>query len=221
MPLLYQVYRAQRRGWKRLTPDAQRELRLFVSSQKTKNGYRNAGGREDEYYKQFGKVLEAVFQPLNLLKTRINLSVQESRNKNTTYGSFFRFLEKEMRMQRPKEIEVSVPKILTTNAACCILAMQSQTGKPLDATLLTWLKARQDETGGFYASEQAPIPDLLSTAVALFTLRLVGTETRDASDFVQAHWMEGGGFTPTLLDDYSDVEYCFYGLLALGSTTKR
>ena len=60
-------------------------------------------------------------------------------------------------------------------------------------------------------------PDLLSTAVALFTLRLVGAEARDASDFIHAHWLDNGGFAPTIFDDYSDVEYVFYGILALGA----
>jgi hypothetical protein len=58
---------------------------------------------------------------------------------------------------------------------------------------------------------------MLSTAVALFTLRLIGAEFRDATQFIQAHWLYNGGFAPTLLDDYSDVEYVFYGLLALGT----
>jgi hypothetical protein len=80
-----------------------------------------------------------------------------------------------------------------------------------------WLQQRQDETGGFYASEQAPIPDLLSTAVGLFTLRLIGKEVKDATPFIEAHWLDNGGFAPTIYDEYSDVEYVFYGLLALGS----
>ena len=83
--------------------------------------------------------------------------------------------------------------------------------------MVSWLKDRQDETGGFYASEVAPVPDLLSTAVALFTLRLIGKHPLSASRFIEAHWLDMGSFAPTLLDDYSDVEYLFYGLLALGS----
>lgn len=217
MPLLYQVYRTLRRGWKSLTPEAQMTLKTFVASQKTAGGYMNAGGHEDEYYKQFGEVLEAVFSPRRLIRIRPSLTVQESRNRNTVYGHFFQFLEAEMRMQRPREVEVKVPRVLTTNAACCILAMQKQTGRQPNAGLVAWVQERQDETGCFYASEHAPIPDLLSTSVALFTLRLLAAEAKDASDFIQAHWLESGGFMPTLLDEYSDVEYCFYGLLALGS----
>ena len=220
MPLIYTVYRALRRGWKRLTPESQQALRAFVSSQKTANGYMNAGGREDAYYGQFGRVLQAVVSPVRLMCMNIHLDVQESRGRDTVYARFFDFLEKEMWLRRPKEIDISVPDVLTTNAVCCLLAMQHQTGQPLDKNHVEWLRQRQDASGGFYASELAPIPDLLSTAVALFTLSLTGMPVNDATSFIQAHWREGGGFTPSLLDDYSDVEYVFYGLLGLG-TLKR
>ena len=220
-PLLYKVYRALRRGWKRMTPEAQQAVKALVASQKTANGYMNAGGHEDEYYDQFGKVLEAVFTPGRLLGMKFNLTVQESRHKDTVYGRFFDFVESEMRGVRSKvgseKCEVREEKVRTTNAVCCILAMQYQMGKPLDAACVSWLQQRQDEFGGFHANEESPVPDLLSTAVGLFTLRLVGAAVMDASQFIQAHWIDNGGFAPTLYDDYSDVEYVFYGLLALGS----
>ncbi len=116
-----------------------------------------------------------------------------------------------------KALLTNLPPARTTNAACCILAMQYQTRSLPDPDLLIWLHERQDESGGFRATDQAPIPDLLSTAVALFTLRLLGAEFKDASDFIRAHWLDNGGFAPTIFDNYSDVEYVFYGLLALGS----
>jgi len=220
-PLLYKVYRALRRGWKRMTPEAQQAVKTFVASQKTANGYMNAGGHEDAYYQQFGEVLEAVFTPIRLLGMKLNLTVQESRHKDTVYGRFFDFVENEVRGKRcevrGESLAFRVSSVMTTNAVCCILAMQHQMGKPLDAASVSWLQQRQDETGGFHANEEAPIPDLLSTAVGLFTLRLIGVAAKDASQFIQAHWMDNGGFAPTLYDDYSDVEYVFYGLLALGS----
>lgn len=201
-----------------MTPEAQRAVQTFVASQKTAHGYMNAGGHEDAYYQQFGEVLEAVFTPRKLLTTNIRLTVQESRHKDTVYGRFFDFLNDEMTLgKRGKRIALNVPKLMTTNAVCCILAMQHQMGLQSDATDVEWLQKRQDETGGFYASEQAPIPDLLSTAVALFTLRLLEIHVKDATPFIQAHGLDNGGFAPTLYDDYSDVEYVFYGLLALGS----
>lgn len=201
-----------------MTPEAQRAVQTFVASQKTAHGYMNAGGHEDAYYQQFGEVLEAVFTPRKLLTTNIRLTVQESRHKDTVYGRFFDFLNDEMTLEkRRKRVALNVPKVMTTNAVCCILAMQHQMGLQSDATDVEWLQKRQDETGGFYASEQAPIPDLLSTAVALFTLRLLEINVKDATPFIQAHGLDNGGFAPTLYDDYSDVEYVFYGLLALGS----
>ena len=201
-----------------MTPEAQRAVQTFVASQKTAHGYMNAGGHEDAYYQQFGEVLEAVFTPRKLLTTHIRLIVQESRHKDTIYGHFFDFLNDEMTLEkRERRVEFNVPKVMTTNAVCCILAMQHQMGLQSDATDVEWLQKRQDETGGFYASEQAPIPDLLSTAVALFTLRLLEINVKDATPFIQAHGLDNGGFAPTLYDDYSDVEYVFYGLLALGS----
>lgn len=231
MPLLYKVYRTLRRGWKRMTPEAQRAVQAFVASQRTDGGYMNAGGHADAYYSQFGRVLEAVFSPRRLLGMPIHLTVQESRHKDTIYGQFFDFLENELHLNRHKADNVqcsmfNVPlgrrtlarqECSTVNAVCCLLAMQYQTNRLLDSNLLSWLQARQDETGGFHATDEAPIPDLLSTAVAFFTLRLVGAEAHDATNFIHAHWLDNGGFAPTILDDYSDVEYVFYGLLALGS----
>ena len=216
-PLLYKVYRTLRSGWKRMTPEAQRALQTFVASQQTVGGYMNAGGRADAYYSQFGRLLEAVFSPHRLLGMPISLTVQESRHKDTIYSQFFDFLEDELHLVNPKPNAVTLPQIMTTNAVCCLLAMQHQSDGQPDPDLLVWLQARQDETCGFHATDEAPIPDLLSTAVALFTLRLVGAEVRDATDFIHAHWLDNGGFAPTVLDDYSDVEYVFYGLLALGS----
>ena len=204
-----------------MTPEAQQAVRAFVASQRTDGGYINAGGREDAYYSQFGRVLEAVFSPHRLLGMPISLTVQESRHKDTIYGQFFDFLEDELHINHHKadNVQCSMFNVQrsTVNAVCCLLSMQHQTGAATDPSLLSWLQARQDETGGFHATDEAPVPDLLSTAVALFTLRLVGAEARDASDFIHAHWLDNGGFAPTILDDYSDVEYVFYALLALGS----
>ncbi|MBO4754999.1 MAG: hypothetical protein J5543_10415 [Bacteroidales bacterium] len=216
-PLLYQAYRTLRRGWKRMTPEARHAVEAFVASQRTDHGYMNAGGREDDYYKQFGRVLEAVFSPYRLLGMDISLTVHESRHKDTIYGRFFDFLEAEMHAVRPKDVSFDCPKVMTTNAVCCLLSMQHQTGATASPEWIEWLQQRQDATGGFHATDQAPVPDLLSTAVALFTLRLVGAEARDASDFIHAHWLDNGGFAPTIFDDYSDVEYVFYGILALGA----
>ena len=223
-PLLYKVYQTLRRGWKHISPEAQQALQAFVASQKTDEDYMNAGGAPDAYYQQFGEVLEAVFSPHKLLTHPVRLTVYESQHTDTIYGRFFDFLQWEIspvhRLSTGYALDLAscpLGELNITNAICCILSMQHQTGQQPDPSLIVWLQQHQDTTGGFYASDQAPIPDLLSTAVALFTLRLVSAQVRDATDFIQAHWLGNGGFAPTLYDDYSDVEYVFYGLLAIGA----
>lgn len=204
-----------------MTPETATALQSFVASQQAVDGYMNAGGHVDAYYTQFGRVLETVFSPRKLLHMPLRLTVQSSRHQETVYGRFFDFLEQELTFgmkRRNEEVKsLEMPRVMTTNTVCCLIAMQYQMGKELDEAHVEWLCQRQHPSGGFYASDLAPIPDLLSTAVALFTLRLIGVKVIDASDFIQVHWLDSGGFAPTLYDDYSDVEYVFYGLLALGT----
>ena len=204
-----------------MTPETATALQSFVASQQAVDGYMNAGGHVDAYYTQFGRVLETVFSPRKLLHMPLRLTVQSSRHQETVYGRFFDFLEQEltfvMKRRNDEAKTLEMPRVMTTNAVCCLIAMQHQMGKELDEACVDWLCQRQHPSGGFYASDLAPIPDLLSTAVALFTLRLIGVKVIDASDFIQVHWLDSGGFAPTLYDDYSDVEYVFYGLLALGT----
>ena len=44
-----------------MNPEAQQAMQTFVASQKTAQGYMNAGGHEDAYYTHFGQEHEAVF----------------------------------------------------------------------------------------------------------------------------------------------------------------
>jgi hypothetical protein len=214
VPLMVKVYFRLRKGWKRLNKDAQQQVKQYLLSQRRANGYLNTGGQVDAYYTQFGKVLEAVLSPVKVIwLPKKPLVVKESMGRDTIYGQFFAFLSGDS----PIIPHTSDIRHLTSTAVCCILAMQHQTGETLDTSLISWLKERQDETGGFRASEVAPVPDLLSTAVALFTLWLIGEHPQSAARFIEAHWLDVGSFAPTLLDEYSDVEYLFYGLLALGS----
>ena len=104
------------------------------------------------------------------------------------------------------------------NATTAALSVLGQQQGYRSRPALSYLLKSQEPTGGFKATASAPIPDLLSTATALFTLKNYGVAPhRDATDFVEAHWLDNGSFAPTLLEEESDVEYLFYGLLALGS----
>lgn len=104
-----------------------------------------------------------------------------------------------------------------TAAAVCVLHSQRQ---PLPAQVGEWLLQQHHPEGGFKATPNAPIPDLLSTATALHALeRLQGSLEpirEPCLDFIDTLWSSQGGFYGHWADDQLDCEYAFYGLLALG-----
>lgn len=242
-PLLIQLIASLYRARKTLTAEARSRVLAFLRSQQSGHSYLNAGGRPDDYYTQFGVLCSMALGDYRLWKILYLLHHRgriQSGKKNTIsiktetvetmYTLFFSFLHKELYGFKP-EVDFTNYKCSgegyanelrrrspNTNATCCALCMQWQMGIPRDEEAIEWLLDLQDENGGFLAQKEAPMPDLLSTAVALFTLRTLGIKPRkDANDLIDAHWMENGGFMPTLADPYSDVEYVFYGLLAIGS----
>lgn len=107
----------------------------------------------------------------------------------------------------------------STNATAAALMVKGQAlGYDSSCEEIELLRNMQLECGGFKADGNTLMPDLLSTATALFTLHSYGVAPRQsASEFVEAHWLDSGGFAATVLDAESDVEYTFYGLLALGT----
>jgi len=74
-------------------------------------------------------------------------------------------------------------------------------------------------SGGFKAFTHLDHPDMLSTAVALFALLHAGADLRllkpSMLDFIQSNY-SNGAFLSGDGDLTADVEYTFYGLLALG-----
>ncbi len=101
------------------------------------------------------------------------------------------------------------------------LLAKRQLGAGVDGEALRWLAEQQDARGGFAASKASPLPDTLSTAVALFALRVGGWEERStykaAAGYLRDHWLDTGGFASVINDEQSDSEYTFYGLLAMGA----
>lgn len=73
--------------------------------------------------------------------------------------------------------------------------------------------------GGFKAFNHLDRADMLSTAVALFALNYAGADLRlikpSTLDFIQSNY-SAGAFLSGDGDQTEDVEYTFYGLLALG-----
>jgi hypothetical protein len=75
-------------------------------------------------------------------------------------------------------------------------------------------------TGGFRALHTTSSEDLLSTGVALYALNYAESDIRlikpDCLAYVDSLF-HNGGFRSTEQDVETDIEYTFYGLLALGS----
>ncbi len=106
----------------------------------------------------------------------------------------------------------------TTNATVAALAIRGQLEGYCPTADVHYLYSLQESSGGFAAVKASPLPDLLSTATSLFMLNCYEIKPRyTARDFIEAHWLDSGGFSATLMEDKSDVEYVFYGLLALGA----
>lgn len=104
-----------------------------------------------------------------------------------------------------------------TAAAATALRHLGQSVRPAVAD---WLLGRCDPGGGFVAMPLAPLPDLLSTAVALHALAGMGTSldaVRPACvEHVQGLRAAEGGFYGSRADDVLDCEYTYYALLTLG-----
>ncbi|MFV1994371.1 MAG: prenyltransferase/squalene oxidase repeat-containing protein [Verrucomicrobiales bacterium] len=108
----------------------------------------------------------------------------------------------------------------TTPAAAAAVTLYRHLEAPAPEGASDWILGRLHSEGGFLAFPRAPMPDLLSTGVALHALDglEVGLDRlRDAClDFVDTLWSAAGGFHGNWADDEIDAEYTYYGLLALG-----
>jgi len=108
----------------------------------------------------------------------------------------------------------------STPATAAAVATLASLGRPAPSDAAGWLLDRRHESGGFLAAPDAPLPDLLSTAVTLHALDLLEAPWRDhrdaVLDFLDTLWTAVGGFHGSWADDEPDAEYTFYGLVALG-----
>ncbi len=115
------------------------------------------------------------------------------------------------------DIEIPVPNVPATAAAVSVCR---NLRIPIPAETGPWILSNIHPTGGFLPFPQAPMPDLLSTAVALHTLDGLQISFDDKKemmlDFVDSLWTAEGGFHGSWDDDDLDIEYTYYGLLALG-----
>lgn len=108
----------------------------------------------------------------------------------------------------------------STNATAAAMTLLRNLSVPVDQGVADWLMRQLHPQGGFLAMPGAPMPDLLSTATALHALAgfQVSLEAVGEAclDFLDSLWTNEGSFHGHWHEDLLDVEYTFYGLLALG-----
>jgi prenyltransferase beta subunit len=115
--------------------------------------------------------------------------------------------------------EPTMPHSITTATSAAILLQQWIAGET-DQSAINALLGCEVAGGGFRSFPNAPLPDLLSTATALYALRVCNVKTKHRNahlNFIEALWDNNGGFCGDLSDSVSDCEYTFYALLALGA----
>lgn len=159
---------------------------------------------------------------------RLSLSFWKERYSiNISYRSFVLFLTLDAVLPFPGLLTFGAGKMLkrTTvdqHSPCSEVAAKVFLQKMLgenSATEVESLKSFADKRGGFRAFHHVEQPDMLSTAVALFALDFAGSDLRllkpTCLGFIQENYSDGA-FLSGDGDQTMDVEYTFYGLLALG-----
>ncbi len=172
------------------------------------------------HYKLFGDDVEA-----KKLRNKVTDSLKQNLQKpdynlflgilclyvHHDYFSIFKILRK----MEVEENENDLP--------CPVLAakaiMLTASGKEITKTVQNLMLFYRGN-GNFGALKNSPTGDLLSTAVALFALQFIGADLRlikpDCLVYIDSLY-ENGSFRATELDFETDIEYTFYGMLALGS----
>jgi prenyltransferase beta subunit len=146
---------------------------------------------------------------------------------NLSYRSFVSFLTLDAVLPFQKMLMLLFRKLLLrleadTQSSCPEVAakvflgkMRNQNGK----ADLELLQSFSCDTGGFRAFQHSEKADMLSTAVALYALDFAGCDLRllksGCLGFIR-HNFADGAFLSGDGDLTTDLEYTFYGLLALG-----
>jgi hypothetical protein len=115
--------------------------------------------------------------------------------------------------------DLGMPLGLTPSTAAAATLLR-HLGSPVPPDVVPWLLARHHPEGGFFATPDAPLPDLLSTATALHALAGLHADLarikEPCLDFLDTLWTNKGAFYGTWEDNTPDVEYTYYALLSLG-----
>lgn len=113
----------------------------------------------------------------------------------------------------------------TVPSTAAAVSVLSRFGRAVRRESIDRLIACKISRSGFGVSPQVPFADLLSTASALFALRLAEVESERFNEgcveFVMSLLKDaGGGFCANEFDGRADCEYTFYGLMSLGLLTE-
>jgi hypothetical protein len=160
------------------------------------------------------------------LRLKVHQDLLHPEKKQSAYSGFmsmltFYYLHDYFGLYR---VQMRLKSIANTNETPCSvtaaqLVLQECFGKPIQSLTNLLLSFHLDD-GSFKAITKAPAGDLLSTGVALYACRFANTDLRmiatDCLNYIDSLF-SGGGFCATIYDDHPDIEYTFYGLLALGS----
>jgi hypothetical protein len=115
--------------------------------------------------------------------------------------------------------DLGLPLGLTPSTAAAATLLRHLGHEP-PRDVIPWLLARHHPEGGFFATPDAPLPDLLSTATALHALSGLHANLEPIKepclDFLDTLWTNKGAFYGSWEDDTPDAEYTYYALLALG-----
>ncbi|MDF7799979.1 prenyltransferase/squalene oxidase repeat-containing protein [Pontiellaceae bacterium B1224] len=145
----------------------------------------------------------------------------EQHQADSAYGLFLKLFAEDFR-DHISQTEVALetkPSDPTPNLAAALI-VGTDNAEQLEKALLK----RAVESGGFAPSDQIDMPDLLSTATAVFALVSRGVNMDDFQKpcikYAESLWRESGGFAGHAADEFEDVEYTFYALLTIGSLIK-
>lgn len=160
------------------------------------------------------------------LWNRIQDNLKEQSGKQPSYNAFLNLLTcyylkdyKCLYFIRKQINHFESKVLLPCSVLSALLVLQKSFKKPVN-NLKEEIVTYRLGNGGFKATKAAPVPDLLSTAVALYALRFADFELNAIKpacfDFIDSLYTDGG-FGSNILDPDPDIEYTFYGLLALGA----
>lgn len=153
--------------------------------------------------------------------------MKERHSINLSYRSFVLFLTLEAVFPFPSIFKAMAKRFLSKTSVDQQSPCSEVAAEVFLVKLLNYDGAEEQElltsfaleSGGFKAFAHLHNADMLSTAVALFALTYAGHDVRlimpSCLDFIQQNYSEGA-FLSGDGDLTADVEYTFYGLLALG-----